>query len=117
MTLIEVAVASSLVATVLLAAAAGFGTSLKSVARARSLGHAAAFATTVMEDLTAQDYDALLAMNGNQIFEHTNAANSKYAINLTVFQAQLDLLQVRATIVDLDTNDVVGTVTTQRSRR
>ncbi|MCC6405550.1 MAG: hypothetical protein IT453_00190 [Planctomycetes bacterium] len=117
MTLVEAAIASTIIATVLIAAAAGFGASLKGVDRSKSISRATVFLETVLEDLSAQDYDALLALNGNQFFDQTNAADSKYGVTLTVFQAQLDLLQLRVVVRDLDTNDVIGSVTTQRCRR
>lgn len=117
LTLIEVTVACSVVATVLLAAASGFTGSLKSVGQSKSISRASVYLESVMEDLSALDYDALLAKNGAQYFDHTNALDSKFSVSLVVFPAQLDLLQLRATLTDLQTGDTLGTLTTQRSRR
>lgn len=117
LTLVEVSIASTIVTTVLLASAMGFGASLKTVDRAKSLSRGVVYAETFLEDLSALDYDAVLALNGNQFFDQTTAAESKFGIALAVFEAELDLVQVRARLTDLDTGEVLGTLTTQRSRR
>ena len=67
--------------------------------------------------MSAQNFENLLAMNGNQFFDQTNAADSNFSVNLTVFTAQPDLLQIQTAMTDLRSNVIVGRVTTFRSRR
>lgn len=107
----------TVIVTVLMASAGAFSASLSAVDRAGRLTDGAIFLDTVMQDLSAQDYENLLAMNGNQFFDQTNAADSQYSVSLTVFTSQPDLLQVQTVLTDLRSNQVVGRVTTLRSRR
>ena len=117
LTVLEVTIAMSITATVLLASAAAFTSSLASVNSAQRTLRGAAFAETVMEDLSAQPYDNLATFNGNRVYDEATAGASHYAVDVSVFAAAVDLIQVRATLTDLRTNRVLGRVTTLRSRR
>lgn len=117
LTLIEVVISILIVATLLLASTAALSTSLMGVDQAKRVSDAAVFMETVMEDLSAQPYDNLLALNGDQVFSGTDAADSQHVIDLSVFPAEVDLLQIRAAITDLRTHREVGSVTSFRSRR
>ena len=117
MSLIEVTLAMSVVATVLLASSLAFTSSLTAVGRAERTTDAAVYLETVMQNLTAQDFDNLLAMNGNQFFDGANLAASQFTVDLTVFNLQANLLQVEGVLSERRTNRVLGQVTTYRSRR
>jgi hypothetical protein len=114
---LEVTIAMSITATVLLASAAAFTSSIASVNSAQRTIRGASFADTVMEDLQAQPYDSLLAFNGNRVYDQPLAADAHYSVDLSVFTAAVDLIQVRAVLTDLHTNRELGRMTTLRSRR
>ena len=116
-TLIEVTIAMVIVSTVLMASAGAFTSSLTATDQARRTTQAAIFLETAMEDISAQRYTNLLSLNGNQIFDHTNANDSNYSITLTVFLGEVDLLQVQAVVTDLRANNAMGRLTMLRSRR
>lgn len=117
MTVLEVTIAMSITATVLLASAAAFTSSIASVNSAQRTIRGAAFVDTVMEDLVAQPYANLATFNGNRVYDQATPAASQFAVDLTVFTAAVDLIQVRAAVTDLRTQRVVGSVTTLRSNR
>lgn len=117
LTLLEVTIAIAITATVLMASGAAFGTNVKTVVSAQRTSRAMVFFGTVMEDLSAQPYTALLAFNGNRIYDGASAAKSNYAIDLSIFLASVDLLQVRALLTDLRTNRELARATTLRTRR
>ena len=107
----------TIMATALLASTAAFASSLRAVETARRLDQGTLFLETILEDLSAQPYANLLALNGNQFFNEATLANSPFTVDLTVFLAQVDLLQVEALLTDTRSNRVVGRVTVLRSRR
>lgn len=115
--MIEVSISMMIVATFLLASAGAFSSSLKTTEQARRTTSAAVFLETTMEDVSAQAYPNLLALNGNQIFDVTDATDSNYRVDLIVFLAELNLLQVRAVVIDLERGREVGRLSAQRSNR
>lgn len=115
--MLEITIAMTVVTTVLLASAGAFGSSLSGVKNARRTSRASLFLQTVMEDLSAQSYDNLLAFNGNRIYDVTNAANSNFAVDLSVFVTAVDLERIDASVVDLRTSREIGRVTTMRAKR
>lgn len=117
LTVIEVSISMVIVATFLLASAGAFTSSISSTEQSRRTTAAAVFLETTMEDVSAQAYPNLLALNGNQIFDVTNANDSNYRVDLTVFVAELNLTQVRAVVSDLRTGREVGRLSSQRSGR
>ncbi len=117
LSVIEVVVALTLVSGVMLGASAGFSGSLAAVDRAHDLHDARTHLATVLEDVAAQPYDNLLALNGNQVLSGATLASSAFVTDLTVFQAQVDLLQIRAVVSDRRTGQQLASVTTLRSRR
>jgi len=116
MTVLEVTIALAITATVLLASAAAFMSSIASVNSAQRTSRAAVFAETVMEDLAAQPYSSLGAFNGNRIYDQATAGESQFAVDVTVFLAALDLQQVRGVLTDLRTNREIARFSTLRSR-
>jgi hypothetical protein len=116
-TLVEVSVAILVAAGLLMASAAAFSSSLSGVTQAEKLSGGALFLETSLEDLTAQPFENLLALNGTRLYQGQTAAGSRYAIDVVVFPAEVNLLQVSATLVELSTGREAGRVTTLRSGR
>jgi hypothetical protein len=117
LTVIEVTLALAILCSLLAVSAGGFMTNLSAVHSAQRTSEGSLFLETVMQDLSAQPYDSLLAFNGNTFFEHGTEAKSNYGVTLTVFQAALDLLQVQAVVTDIRNAREIGRLTTLRSRR
>jgi type II secretory pathway pseudopilin PulG len=117
MTLIEITIALTIVSTAMMASAGAFFSSISTAQSAQRRTRATVFLETVMEDLSAQPYDNLLAFDGNTIFDQPNAARANFAANVTVFEASLELLQVQVVLTDVRSNRVMGRLVTQRSER
>ena len=116
-TVLEVTIALAITATLLLASAASFLSSIAAVNSAGRTSRGAVFAQTVMEDLAAQPYENLLAFNGNRIYDQATAGASRYAVDLTVFTTTVNLIQVRAALTDLRTGRELVRVSTLRTLR
>ena len=116
-TLVEVVVCSFILAVLLLSLAGAFSSNLMTTVSSRNLTEGAAFLESTMQSLDAQGYDGLLAMNGNRIFDDPVPANASFAVDLSVWESAVDLLQVRAVLTDLRTNRELVRVVTRRSRR
>jgi len=116
-TIAEVMVSSFIVALLFLAISTSFSTSLLSSSKSKIMTEASVFLETVMENLAAQGYDNLLAMNGNRFFDNANANAANYAVDLIVFSADISLLQMRASLIDLRTNQELAAIVTHRSTR
>ncbi|MEZ5975389.1 MAG: prepilin-type N-terminal cleavage/methylation domain-containing protein [Planctomycetota bacterium] len=115
LSLVEIMVAVGITTVLLMATAATYFGNMKAVAQARSLTEATIFLETVREDLLAQPYGNLLAMNGNSLFNRETPAKSRYRADLTVFESEVGLLQVRLQLVDLQSGAELGKVVTVRS--
>ena len=105
------------ITTLILAAAGSFNAALKATSRARDTEAAAMFLETTIENVLAQPYANLPTLNGNQIFDGTNAADSRFQIDIAVFEVEVNLLQVRAIVMDLESDRVIGRLSTQKSNR
>ena len=101
MTLIEVLIASGVVTIMMMAAAASFTGNLKAVGTAKHLTSGSIFLETVHEDLVAQDYGNLLALNGNRLFDGETEATSEYRVELDVSLMQVGLIMVRASLFEI----------------
>lgn len=117
LTLLELSIAMAVLAVVLSGVAMGLGASLKAVEGARRVTGGTAYLESVMQNVAAQPYANLLPMNGNQFFDQPLPANSNFRVDLTVFNVDIDLVQIDAQLVDLRSGRPVGTVTTQRCSR
>lgn len=109
--------AIALIGGVLLASASAFSGTLRATSQSARMTQAAVFLESTLENVGAQNYDNLLAFDGNQVFDGLGAGNSEFRVDLSVFLSQVDLIQIQATLTDLDTGRVVGRVTTLRSNR
>jgi Tfp pilus assembly protein PilV len=117
LTVLEVTIAFTVVATILLAAAGSFSSSITAVKSAERRSRGSVFLETVMQDLSAQPYDNLLAFDGDHLIDGATAAQSSYAVDLTVFVAAVDLVEIQAVLRDQNAAREVCRVTTLRSRR
>ena len=104
LTLIEVMIASGVIAVLMMASAAAFTGNMRAVGLSKSMTSGTIFLETVHEDLMAQSYANLLSLNGNQIFDGLDASRSDFRVDLTVFQVQLGLVQVRAQLISTRTD-------------
>jgi len=117
MTLIEVTISLAIVSVLLLAALSAFGSSIRASSSARGTTDASIFLEATLENLAAQSFEGVLAMNGNRFFDGDDEDDSSYAVDLTTFQAAVDLLQIETTLVDLRTGRTIGRLATLRGRR
>ncbi len=115
MTLVEVMIASGVVAVLLMATAAAFSSNIKAVGMARSLTGGGIFLETVHEDLMAQSFNNLLALNGNQVFDGDSPAASQFRVDLDVFLVSPGLIQVRAGMVDLQSGNELARIVFMRA--
>lgn len=117
MTVLEVTIAMTIVAGLLMASTTAFLSSIQGVHNAQKASRGSVFLRTVMEDVAAQSYADLPSLNGDRVYDQATQAGSSYAVDLTVFLASVDMQQVQAELRDLRTNRVLGRVVTLRSRR
>jgi hypothetical protein len=115
--IVEVTIALAIVMTILGGVSGAFLSSLSATQRAESLTRGSLFLETVMEDLSAQAYADLPAFDGNRVFDQGDEASSRFSVRLTVFQSEVDLLQVRALLTDLRSDRELARLTTFRSAR
>lgn len=117
LTLLEMSIAMAILSVILAGVAMGMGASLKAVNSARRVTGGSQYLESVMQNLAAQPYANLLAMNGNQLFDQPLLADSNFTVDLVIFETEIDLLQLEATLSDRRTGRELGTVTTLRTRR
>ncbi len=116
-TLIEITISAVVVAILMMASVAAFSGSLRGVDESRKLSEGAALLRTAMENVSAQPYANLLALDGTQVFDNTDADDSNHRVGLSAFLSQVDLIQVEARLTDLHTGRVVGRTALLRSAR
>ena len=116
LTLVEVMMASVVVTILVLGAAAAFSESIGGANAAKRLTSGVLYLETVAENLGAQPTANLLGLDGTSLFDGPDAARSEYRVDLTVFEAELGLLQVELALFELQTGRRLGTAVTQRSR-
>lgn len=117
LSLVEVTIALAILFTGLMATAQSLASSVRVVNDAKRMNSAAVFLETVMEDVAAQPYANLLALDGNDITDGDDDDSSNYSAELTVFQAAVDLIQIEAVLTDTRADREIGRVTTLRARR
>ena len=115
LTLIEVMFAIVVVSILMLATTAAFTSTMKGMRHADATTRASIFLQSTMEDLSAQSYAALLAMNGNTFYDDGVEADSNYEIDLAVFQSAVGLLQVSVSLSVVGDDRELARITTLRS--
>ena len=108
-------IASGIIAVLLLASAAAMGESVESSNTSRKLVHGAVFLESVQEDLSSLSPAELLAMNGQQVYSNDDWDDAGFRVEITVFYAAVELLQVEMELVDQNVNRTVATVHTMRA--
>lgn len=115
LTLVELIIASGIIAVLLLASASAMSESVDSTTMSRDLTQGALFLESVQEDLATVTANDIMAMNGQDIFMTLPAANSRYRVQVTTFLAAVDLVQVRLSLLDNRTGRQVAAVSTLRA--
>ncbi|MCP5024301.1 MAG: hypothetical protein GY930_21345 [bacterium] len=115
MSLVEVTIAAGIATVLLMATAATFFGNMKTIGTAKSITSGAIFLESVQENISAQPYQNLLALNGNPIFDQGVANLSQYRADITTFQSGVGIIQVSVSLVDLRNNVVIGRLATIRS--
>lgn len=100
LTLVELVIASGIIAVLLLASAAAMGESVESTNMSRSLTRGAIFLESVQEDLAAMSASDLLAMNGQSVHSTDDWDDAPYRVDIVVFTAAVDLLQIELRLID-----------------
>ncbi len=116
-TLLEVMVSGALLGILCMGLVGAFSSNFKAVSKSKTIVDGAAFLSTVMDSLEGQNFNALLAMNGNTFYDQANVKDSRFRVDLTVSSVAVDLLMIRAVLTDLGANHELSRVVTYRSRR
>lgn len=117
LTLLEVCITTVVIAALFLGLAGTIRTNFLAVGSAERMERAALFLETTMENVSGQPYANLLVMNGDRLFDGQDLAQSDFAVDLTVFPAGVDVVQLRAALTDLQSGRELGRVTTLRCMR
>ena len=116
-TMVEVMVSAALLGILCMGLVGAFSSNFKAVSKSKSLVDGAAFLSTVMDSLEGQDFDALLAMNGNTFYDQSTLKDSRFRVDLTVSNVAVGFLMIRAVLWDLRANHELTRIVTYRSRR
>ena len=116
-TLLEVMVSGALLGILCMGLVGAFSSNFKAVSKSKTIVDGAAFLSTVMDSLEGQNFNALLAMNGNTFYDQANVKDSRFKVDLTVSNVAVDLLMIRAVLTDLRAGHELSRVVTYRSRR
>lgn len=117
MTLLEVAIAAVIVATIMVVSNAAFLSSFNATEQAQDQRGVARLLDTTLENLRAQPYGTLLALNGNIVYDGEGPSDSRAAVRIETFLADVNLVQIRAIATDVATGQEIGRVVAQRSAR
>ncbi len=116
-TMVEVMVSAALLGILCMGLVGAFSSNFKAVSTSKNIVDGAAFLSTVMDSLEGQNYNALLAMNGNTFYDQAQVKDSRFRVDLTVSNVAVDLLMIRAVLTDLRANHELSRVVTYRSKR
>lgn len=117
LTLLEVLIAVVVITILVLASAAAFSGSIGGARAARKITSGTLYLETVAENFGAQPASNLLSLDGTTTFDGTNASDSEYRVDVTTFEAAVELVQVELALVEVSTGRAVGALVTQRSLR
>lgn len=116
-TLIEVMISAVVLAFLLMASSSAFIGNLRGVSESRRLAQAAVFLETSSENLGAQPYANLLALDGTQLFDGPSPERSNFTLDVSAFQSQVDLIQMTAIVSDRRTGHELSRSVILRSNR
>lgn len=115
LTLIELVIASGIIAVLLLASAAAMGENVESSEASKNLVRGAVFLESVEEDLASLSTAELLAMNGQRVYSSDAWNDAKFRAEVTCFYSTVQLLQLELRLVDQTTGGVVATIHTLKA--
>lgn len=115
LSLVELVIAAGIIAVLLLASAAAMGESVESTETSKRLVRGAVFLESVQEDLAALSASELLAMNGQSVHSSEDWNDAAYRVEISVFYAAVELLQVELALVDQNAARVMATVHSMRA--
>ncbi len=113
--MVEVMIAAGIATVLLMATAATFLGNMKAVGTAKSITSGSIFLESVQENISAQPYANLLALNGNSVFNNGVPDSSSYRADITTFQSGIGLIQIRVALIDTQNNRELGRLVTVRS--
>ena len=115
--MVEIMVSAALLGILCMGLVGAFSSNFKAVSKSKNIVDGAAYLSTVMDSLEGQNFNALLAMNGNTFYDQAQVKDSRFRVDLTVSSVAVDLLMIRAVLTDLRANHELTRVVTYRSRR
>ena len=113
--MIELVIASGIIAVLLLASAAAMGENVESSEASKRLVRGAVFLESVQEDLASLSTSELLAMNGQRIYSTDSWNDAKFRVEVTCFNSSVQLLQLELRLVDQTTEGAVATIHTLKA--
>ena len=116
-TLVESVLSTLVLAIAVLAVGSAFSSGLHATKYARELTHATWFLEETMASLDEQEYDNLLAMDGNVFIGAPNTLSAGFSISLVVSQFDVDIVQLVAVLNDRHNGREMTRVASYRSRR
>lgn len=115
--LLEVLLATVLMAVALSAIAGSFTGSVHATSKSRELSQATRFVREVMASVDQQPYSDLLALNGDVYYDPPNQTIARFSVDLSVAVADIGLLELSAVLRDHRTGTELSRVVTHRSAR
>lgn len=116
-TMIEVLLAMVIVSIALAGVAGVLGSNLRVNARSQDLTSGSRFLQEVLASVDAQNYDALLAMNGNSFYDTGASGNARFRVELSTAVAAIDMVSIGAVLRDQRTGREIARVASYRSKR
>ncbi|MBI5361891.1 MAG: hypothetical protein HZA53_01850 [Planctomycetes bacterium] len=113
-TVLEVTISIAILSMFLLGSAAAYVGVLRGAKDARRTSRAGVYLASVMEDLAAEPYDNLAGLNGSTFHDQPTVQGSAFVVELSVFPAAVNLLQLRAIVKDPNSNRELARVVTLR---
>jgi Tfp pilus assembly protein PilV len=106
-----------IVAIALAGVAGVLGSNLRVNARSQHLTSGSRFLQEVLASVDAQNYDALLAMNGNAFYDTGSSGNARFRVDLNTAVAAVDMVSIGAVLRDQRTGREISRVASFRSKR
>jgi len=113
--MIEITISLMMLMALLLSSVTAFTSSITAEAQAKRITKGVFYLETLTENISALTVAEILALNGNRIYDVTDATDSNYGADVTVFQTGVDQVQFRLQLIDLRNGRELGRVSTKRS--